>query len=113
MVFVACSLVGTSTWRHMAVGCWSGGAPTSPALPLCAGVVKHARPCAGMPSGSTCNATPPLPCSGYSIWMLRMVTSCEIKRRADFFAPFIMVRAGWVGRMPGAAWVWAVRQAAT
>jgi ubiquitin thioesterase protein OTUB1 len=27
---------------------------------------------------------------GYSIWMLRMVTSCEIKRRADFFAPFIM-----------------------
>lgn len=33
----------------------------------------------------------PAPCSGYSIWMLRMVTSCEIKRRADFFAPFIMV----------------------
>lgn len=35
----------------------------------------------------------PPPCSGYSIWMLRMVTSCEIKRRADFFAPFIMVSA--------------------
>ncbi len=29
--------------------------------------------------------------SGYAVWFLRMVTSCEIKRRADFFAPFIMV----------------------
>jgi len=31
-------------------------------------------------------------CSGYAIFLLRMVTACEIKRRADFFAPFIMVR---------------------
>ncbi|KAL4428057.1 hypothetical protein ABPG75_002146 [Micractinium tetrahymenae] len=28
--------------------------------------------------------------SGYPVWLLRMVTSCEIKRRADFFAPFII-----------------------
>lgn len=28
--------------------------------------------------------------SGYPVWLLRMITSCEIKRRADFFAPFIM-----------------------
>ena len=34
---------------------------------------------------------PLLPCSAYAVWLLRMVTSCEIKRRADFFAPFIMV----------------------
>jgi len=29
--------------------------------------------------------------SNYPVWLLRMITSCEIKRRADFFAPFIMV----------------------
>lgn len=28
--------------------------------------------------------------SAYAVWLLRMVTSCEVKRRADFFAPFIM-----------------------
>lgn len=26
----------------------------------------------------------------YAVWLLRMVTSAEIKRRADFFAPFVM-----------------------
>jgi hypothetical protein len=25
------------------------------------------------------------------VWLLRMVTSSEIKRRADFFEPFVMV----------------------
>ena len=28
--------------------------------------------------------------SGYLVWLLRMLTSTEIKARADFFAPFIM-----------------------
>ncbi len=35
----------------------------------------------------------------YVLFMLRMLTSCEIKSRADFFAPFILVGGGrgWGG----------------
>ena len=31
--------------------------------------------------------------SNYIVFLLRIITSAEIKRRADFFAPFVMVRA--------------------
>ena len=34
---------------------------------------------------------PPPRCrSNYCVWLLRMVTSADVKRRADFFAPFVL-----------------------
>ncbi len=36
--------------------------------------------------------------SNYVVFLLRMATSAEVKRRADFFAPFIMVR-NWINQL--------------
>jgi ubiquitin thioesterase protein OTUB1 len=32
--------------------------------------------------------------SNYVVMFLRLLTSCEIQRRQDFFEPFVMVRIG-------------------
>lgn len=33
--------------------------------------------------------------SNYIVFLMRMITSCEIRRRSDFFEPFIMVTGCW------------------
>ena len=60
------------------------------------------RPAQLCPDRCDTSLTPtwfPLPRSPYALWLLRMITSCEVKRRADFFAPFVMVGVGvgWRG----------------
>lgn len=66
-----------------------------PSLP---GSLLAPLPPAGCPTSTTplaALASPPGR-RAYAVWLLRIVTSCEIKKRADFFAPFVMVSASSV-----------------
>ncbi len=40
---------------------------------------------------------PPPPPPPQVVMLLRLITSCEVQRREDFFFPFIMVRGGYSG----------------